>query len=136
MDRHPAAGHVPAFITAPGESDSLSIIVLVGLIAILLLIGNFYFRLHAMPERMAHRANRTQLEIVAVLALISLFTHNALFWIAALLLALVQFPDLSTPLGSMARSLAKLARRDGRDSVPPPPANPEPIPPPRPETSA
>ena len=44
-----------------------------------------------------------------MLALLALFTHNHLFWIAALLLALVQFPDFSSPLGSMARSLEKLA---------------------------
>ena len=46
-----------------------------------------------------------------MLALLALFTHNHLFWIAALLLALVQFPDFSSPLASMARSLEKLAGR-------------------------
>ena len=73
-----------------------------------LVVGNFYLRLHALPEQMAHRANRIQLEIVAVLALISLFTHNHLFWIAALLLAFIEFPDISTPVASVAHSLEKL----------------------------
>ena len=38
------------------------------LVLAVLVIGNFYFRLHALPERMSHRANQVQMEIVAVLA--------------------------------------------------------------------
>ncbi len=45
------------------------------------------------------------MEIVAVLALLALFTHEHLFWIAALVLAFVRFPDLSIPIASMAESL-------------------------------
>nr|WP_223216567.1 hypothetical protein [Rhizobium mesosinicum] len=114
--------HVPGFITAPGETDYLFVAVVVLLLVILLVIGNFYFQLHAVPERIAHRANKGQLEIVAVLALISLFTHNHIYWIIGLLLALVRIPDFSTPLYSIARSLARLASRDaeaGRASIPP-----------------
>ena len=48
--------------------------------------------------------------VVAVLSLLALFTHQHLFWIAALLIALVQFPDFSTPMNSAAASLEKLAR--------------------------
>jgi hypothetical protein len=44
-----------------------------------------------------------------MLALLALFTHNHIFWIGALLIALVQFPNFSAPLASMARSLEKLA---------------------------
>jgi hypothetical protein len=46
-----------------------------------------------------------------------MFTHNNLFWIAALLLALVKFPDYSTPINSMAQSLETLVRRS-RPSLP------------------
>lgn len=107
---HPAATkHLPAFIAGPGQTDVLFVVVVVLLIGVVLLVGTFYFRLHALPEHMAHRTQKVQMEIVAVLALISLFTHNHLFWIAALLLALVQLPDFSTPMSSMARSLEKLA---------------------------
>lgn len=103
--------HVPGFITAPGETDYLFVIVVVLLLAMILAIGNFYFQLHAVPERIAHRANKAQLEVVAVLALISLFTHNHIYWIIGLLLALVRIPDFSTPLYSIARSMARLASR-------------------------
>lgn len=103
--------HVPGFITGPGETDYLFVIVIVLLLAIILAIGNFYFQLHAVPERIAHRANKAQLEVVAVLALISLFTHNHIYWIIGLLLALVRIPDFSTPLYSIARSMARLASR-------------------------
>lgn len=112
---HPAAAkHLPAFITGPGQTDVLFVVMVVFLIGVVLLVGNFYFRLHALPEQMAHRSQKVQFEIVAVLALLALFTHNHLFWIAALLLALVQLPDFSTPIGSMARSLEKLANGDDR----------------------
>ena len=109
MDPHPAlTAHLPGFAIAPGQTDVLTVVVVVFLLAMILVVGNFYLRLHALPERMAHRANRIQLEIVAVLALISLFTHNHFFWIAALLLAFIEFPDISTPAASVARSLEKL----------------------------
>jgi hypothetical protein len=67
---------------------------------------------------MAHRTNKVQLQFVAVLALLALFTHNHVFWIAALLLALVELPDFSTPMTSMALSLEKLSGRD-KASEPP-----------------
>lgn len=109
---HPAAiEHIPAFVTAPGQTDYLFTGVVIFLIVIVLVIGNLYFQLHAVPERMAHRTSKVQMEIVAVLALISLFTHNHLFWIAGLLLAFVHIPDFSTPLYSIADSLAKLSGR-------------------------
>lgn len=112
---HPAAAdHLPPFITGPGQTDVLFIVVGIFLIGIVLLVGNFYLRLHALPEQVAHRTHKVQFEIVAILALLSLFTHNHLFWIAALLLAFIQLPDFSTPIASMARSLEKLARGGDR----------------------
>jgi hypothetical protein len=60
------------------------------------------------------------LQLVAVLALIALFTHNHLFWIAALLLALIEFPDFSTPIRSMASSLRKIAGLAGKQAEPAP----------------
>jgi uncharacterized membrane protein len=127
---HPAAvEHLPAFITAPGQTDWLFSVVVVVLLAMILIIGNFYFKLHALPEQMAHRTKKVQMELVAVLALISLFTHNHLFWIAGLLLALIDLPDFSTPMGSMAQSLEKLSGRNtqGKDEaiVPPPDLEPK-----------
>jgi hypothetical protein len=41
--------------------------------------------------------------------LLALFTHIHLFWIAALLLALVDLPDFGTPLRSIAGSVEKIA---------------------------
>jgi hypothetical protein len=110
---HPAAiEHLPIFITAPGQTDYLLVIMVVFLLAMVLAVGNLYFQLHALPERRAHRTSKVQMEIVAVLALISLFTHNHIFWIAGLLLAFVQIPDFSTPLYSIAQSLGKISGRN------------------------
>ncbi|MGW9947689.1 hypothetical protein J2W92_003030 [Rhizobium leguminosarum] len=109
---HPAAiEHLPIFITSPGQTDYLFVVVVIFLLVAVLAVGNLYFQLHALPERRAHRTNKVQMEIVAVLALISLFTHNHLFWIAGLLLAFIQIPDFSTPLYSIAQSLGKLSGR-------------------------
>ena len=103
--------HLPIFIVQPGGTDVLLIVVAIFLVAMILFVGNLYFQLHALPERMTHGANKLQFEIVAVLALISLFTHNHLFWIAGLLLAMVTFPDFTTPLNSISDSLQKLSGR-------------------------
>jgi len=105
--------HLPWFITSPGQSDTLLIAMVVFLVFVIIAIGNLYFQLHALPERWAHRTSPVQIQIVAVLALLALFTHNHIFWIAGLLLALVQFPDFSTPIYSIADSLNRIAGRSG-----------------------
>jgi len=108
--------HLPFYIVQPGETDVLMIVTGIFLILALLGVGNIYLRLHSLPERMAHKSQKLQFEIVAVLGLISLFTHIHLFWIAGLLLALVDLPDFSTPLKSIAGSVEKIA--DGADGAP------------------
>ena len=109
---HPAAtDHLPFFITAPGQTDGLFNAMIVFLIVVVFAVGLIYLRLHALPEHLAHGASKTQLQLVSVLALLALFTHNHIFWIAALLVALVQFPNFSAPLASMAQSLERMAGR-------------------------
>jgi len=120
---HPAASHnLPSFITAPGETDVLMVAVALILVASVLMFGILFFRLHSLPERLAHRGHKLQLEIVAVLCLISLFTHMHIFWIAGLLLALIDIPDFGTPLNRIAGSAEKIAGMrpgEGADEVPP-----------------
>ena len=108
---NPAAPHhLPVFITAPGEADLFLNGSAIFLVVVVLSLGSLYFRLHALPEHLAHgNASKLQFEVVAVLALLALFTHNTTFWVAALLLALVPVPDFHGPLSVMADSLAKIA---------------------------
>ena len=107
---HPnAPHHLPGFITAPGETDTLMVVVGIVLIGSIMMVGNLYLRLHSMPERMAHKSQKLQFEIVAVLGIISLFTHMHVFWIAGLLLAMIDIPDFGTPLRSIANSVEKIA---------------------------
>jgi hypothetical protein len=101
--------HLPFYVVKPGETDIWMIVMGVFLIAAVLGVGNVYLRLHSLPERMAHKSQKLQFEIVAVLGLLALFTHIHLFWIAALLLALVDLPDFGTPLRSIAGSVEKIA---------------------------
>ncbi len=111
---HPAAiAHLPPFVTAPGETDVLFVAMAIFVVLAVIGIGVFYFKLHALPEQMAHSGQKVQFEIVAVLALIALFTHNHAFWIAGLLLALIPLPDFTTPLSSIAGSLERIAANAG-----------------------
>ncbi|CAN7572613.1 hypothetical protein LJR220_005227 [Bradyrhizobium sp. LjRoot220] len=107
---HPAAPHhLPGFITAPGDTDVLMIVVGIFLIGVVLGVGNLYLHLHTLPERMAHKSQKFQFEVVAVLGLLALFTHNHLFWVIGLFLAMIDLPDFSTPLRRIAGSVEKLA---------------------------
>ncbi len=118
--RHPAAtSHLPPFITAPGEPDILMGVMIAFLGGVLLLVLVFYFRLHALPEHIAHRGGLVQYQLIAVLALLSLFTHNHIYWVLGLLLAMVRLPDFTTPLEGMATSLARMAGQQSAHAVEP-----------------
>ncbi|MCU0988832.1 MAG: hypothetical protein MUE63_04405 [Xanthomonadales bacterium] len=104
-----ATDHLPVFVTQPGDTDVLLVGTAIFLLLFIIGIGLVYWRLHALPEQMAHRGEKIQYQFVAVLGLLSLLTHNHAFWVAGLLLAFVRLPDFSTPLTTMARSLSKMA---------------------------
>lgn len=107
---HPAAPHhLPSFIVGPGDTDVLMLAVGIFLIGAVLGVGNLYLHLHTLPERMAHKSQKLQFEIVAVLGLLALFTHNHLFWVIGLFLAMVDLPDFGTPLRRIAGSVEKMA---------------------------
>ena len=131
--QHPVASHhLPWFITAPGHSDTLFAFTTLIVIATVLALGILFFRLHSLPERMGHK--KLQFEIVAVLGLLSLFTHVHLFWVAGLLLALIDLPDFQTPLKRIATSLERLSgtERPAEAEPAPEPAQPQSHPQPEP----
>ena len=107
---NPAAPHhLPAFITAPGETDVLMVVMAAVLVVAVLAVGLLFLRLHTLPERIAHKSHKLQFEIVAVLGLLALFTHMHIFWVAGLLLALIDIPDFGNPLRRIAGSLETIA---------------------------
>jgi hypothetical protein len=107
---HPAATHhLPFFITPPGETDVLMVVLAFILALSVLGFGVFFFRLHSLPEHIAHKGKKMQAELVAVLCLVSLFTHMHIFWIIALVLAMLELPDFSSPLSRIAGSAEKMA---------------------------
>jgi hypothetical protein len=107
---HPAATqHLPSFITPPGETDVLMVIMSLFLVLMVVMFGILFLRLHTLPERMAHKSQKIQFEIVAVLGLIALFTHMHIFWIAGLLLAMIDLPDFGNSLGRIATSTERIA---------------------------
>jgi hypothetical protein len=115
---HPAASHhLPPFITAPGETDVLMVVMGLFLALAVVTFGVLFLRLHSLPDQIAHKSHKLQAEIVGVLCLIALFTHMHIFWIAALLLAMIDLPDFGTSLGRIADSTETLAGKKPREAT-------------------
>ena len=111
---HPVATHhLPWFFTGPGETDVLMVVTTIVVVATIFGLGVVFFRIHSLPEQLGHK--KLQFEIVAVLGLLSLLTHVHAFWVAGLLLALIDLPDFLTPLKRIAGSLEKMS---GTESPP------------------
>ncbi|WP_298854803.1 hypothetical protein [uncultured Ruegeria sp.] len=122
-DLHPmATGHIPGYVVAADGSDYLFSAMVVFFVVLVVLIGVGYLTLHSVPEKMAHENNHPQFQLVGILALLALFTHNGLFWIAAILVAGFQFPDFASPLRNIADAIRSLGQ--------------SPVPDPAPETAA
>src|ERR1700754_5284722 len=107
---HPMAPHhQPFYIPGPDGSDTLMVVTGLFLVGTVLWVGTLYLHLHSLPERMAHKSQKLQFELVAVLGLISLFTHMHIFWIAGLLLALIDLPDVGGWLDRIGSAVEKMA---------------------------
>jgi hypothetical protein len=116
-DIHPAASHhLPAFITPPGETDAFLVAMGIILVVAVMMFGVLFLRLHTLPERIAHKSHKLQFEIVAILGLLALFTHMHIFWVAGLLLAMIDFPDLGGWMGRIAKSVEKIAGSASSDN--------------------
>ena len=107
---HPAAPHhLPFFIPGPDGSDPVFVGTGVFLLIAIMGFGLLFLRLHTLPERVAHRGHKLQFEIVAVLGLLALFTHMHIFWVAGLLLAIIDLPDFTGPMRRIAGSTERMA---------------------------
>src|SRR5262249_8314299 len=104
-----ATHHLPSFITAPGETDVLMVVMAIILVLGVVAFGIVSLRWHTLPERMERKSQIVQFDIVAVLGPVALVTHILAFWIAGLLLALMDVPDVGSFLGRIAGSVEKIA---------------------------
>ncbi len=110
---NPAAPHVlPFFAPGPDGFDQMMVTTAVIMALGVLVLGVLFFTIHSLPERMAHRTKKVQMEIVAVLCLLALLSQVHAFWIAALLLALIDIPTLARPVERIAGSLERMADRE------------------------
>jgi len=107
-----ATHHLPFFITAPGDSDVLFNVTLVIVVASIIGTGVIFLTIHSLPERMAHKSKKIQFDIVAVLGLLGLLSHEHVFWVAALLLAFIDIPDFLTPFKRIATSVETIAGQE------------------------
>jgi hypothetical protein len=87
----------------------LLIIMGVFLVVFTLLIGVLMLRLHHLPEHIAGKEQKVQYQLVAVLSLLAMFTHENILWIAALLLAIVDLPDFTGLFNRIAQSVGRIA---------------------------
>ena len=115
-------GHLPLFITEPGHTDILLVVTGLFLLGAVVGFGVLFFWLHSLPERIAHKSSKLQMEIVAVLCLLALFTHIHLFWVIGLLLAMIDIPNFGGWMGRIATSTEKMA-----GITPPPDDDAEPV---------
>ncbi len=109
---------LPFYITGPGETDLLFGAVTVALVAIVIGFGALYFTIQAIPDRMVEGAGKAQMQVVGLLGLISLFTMNNAYWIAAILLAAVRIPDIVTPLKQIALARTAAVAPQASDDEP------------------
>ncbi|MEM9126469.1 MAG: hypothetical protein AAGB28_11850 [Pseudomonadota bacterium] len=115
---HPmATGHIPSYVTQADGSDFLLTFMFFFTVGLVVLIGIAYFTLHSIPEKIAHQSNHPQFQLVGILALLALFTHNGLFWVAAILVAGFQFPDFAAPLRAIADAIRSLAPQQPAEPV-------------------
>jgi hypothetical protein len=112
-----APEHLPFFITPPGETDVLFNVTVVFVVLCIVGLGVIFFTIHTLPERMAHRTKKVQLDFVAILGLIALFTNEHIYWIAALILAFIDLPDFLTPMQRIASAVENLAPPEAAGDV-------------------
>lgn len=103
---------MPFFITPPGETDVLFNITLWFVVACIVLTGVVFLTIHSLPERMAHKSKKVLLDLIALLCLLALLTHNHFFWFAAIVLAFIDIPDFLTPVNSIANSMESIAGQE------------------------
>jgi hypothetical protein len=115
---NPAASeHLPYFVVAPGDSDRMFIMVTLFVIVMVILAGVFYFKLHSIPEQIAHDKRAGQVQLISILTILALFTHNNAFWVAALVLATISVPNFLAPVRSIARSLRRMSIAEEKKNV-------------------
>ena len=69
--------HTAGLHPYPNGPDYLMIGMAVFLVAATFGVGLLYWRLHALPEHIAHKSQKVQFQIVCVLALLAMFTHTS-----------------------------------------------------------
>lgn len=104
-----APSHLPFWLPGPDGSDPVLAGTGIALAAAVLAFGLLMLRIHMLPDHIADRGHKVQLEIVAVLGLLSMVSGIHGFWVAALLLALIDIPDFTGPLRRIAGSTERIA---------------------------
>ena len=87
-------------------------------VACIILTGVVFLTVHSLPERMAHKSKKILLDLIALLCLLALLTHEHLFWFAAIVLAFIDNPDFLTPVNRIASSVESMAGQEAAGQPP------------------
>jgi hypothetical protein len=109
-----ATERLPWFVTKPGETDVLLVVTAVLLLVMAIAFGVLLLRLHHLPEHIASKSQKVQYEVVAVLGLLAMFTHQNIFWVIALLLAVIDLPDFGPVFERITDAVERIANWRGR----------------------
>ena len=91
---NPAAPHhLPGFITAPGETDVFMVVMAVFLVIAVLAVGLLFLRLHTLPERHGAQGPQAAVRDRRRAGPAGPVHAQHIFWVAGLLLALIDIPD-------------------------------------------
>ena len=61
---------------------------------------------------MAHKSKKILLDLIALLCLLALLTHEHFFWFVAIVLAFIDIPDFLTPVNRIASSVESMAGQE------------------------
>jgi len=111
-----ASDPVPFFVTPPGQTDMLFHVVAWFVLLCVIGLGVIFFTIHSLPDRIAHKTKKVQLDIVAVLCLLALLMNEHAFWFAALILAFIDLPDFLSPVLRIATAIENIAGQETAES--------------------
>jgi hypothetical protein len=108
VERQHAPAHLPWFVTEPGQTDWLMIFMGVFLLAFTVGALRLMLWLLRLPATLVAPEQKAQYEVVSALCLLAMFAPGNFLWIAALLIAMMDFPDPTVVFNRIANAMRRI----------------------------
>jgi hypothetical protein len=109
VERQHTPSHLPWFITEPGQTDWLMLFTAIFLLVFVATVGVLMMRLLYLPLMMASQEQKVQYEIVGVPCILAMFSPGNFLWIAAVLVASIEFPDFTPLFDRIADAIQRIS---------------------------